>query len=430
MIKQFKIPLFTLNSTIKNELKITNSDILLAYHLNGAFGKTFEDFCELYKNNKYLINFITKNNFYVYCTTEEDKSYFETVKTWGVNIKDICVGDELFFDKVVYKTKTIRVNKKFVRVPINYKFIIKDEYKEFFEQMRIKKTFMNPPYDGNKHLQILEGVLSISDKTVNISPIRWLQDPLEPVKKNSDYNTFRNIIPQIESLDVFSMERMAEIFDGIDVPGGIYYLTKKGGFDITTIQSPFLTCLSSLKYDKIIDHLETDKIDGWRVRCGGNGGGFKSSTRPNSDSVKLSKINYIHYKLNRIYLNGYTPDGKFWSEDRMPGAGNKMKPIGTPIPSSVHFESQEKAEEFVKFTKLKFIQYLCLEAKTYSAELDKFMPWFDDFNKTNEDLCKFFFGELDTEGNYLPNPGGYIDDNNAIAGTFWETILKTMKEYE
>ena len=114
----------------------------------------------------------------------------------------------------------------------------------------------------------------------------------------------------------------------------------------------------------------------------------------------------------------------------MPGAGNKMKPIGTPIPTSVHFESQEKAEEFVNFTKLKFIQYLCLEAKTYSAELDKFMPWFDDFNKTNEDLCKFFFGEFDTEGNYLPNPGGYIDDNNAIAGTFWETILKTMKEYE
>ena len=49
---------------------------------------------------------------------------------------------------------------------------------------------MNPPYDGNLHLKILEKVIPIADKVINISPVRWLQDPLAKYKKNSDYKKF------------------------------------------------------------------------------------------------------------------------------------------------------------------------------------------------------------------------------------------------
>lgn len=43
---------------------------------------------------------------------------------------------------------------------------------------------MNPPYDGSLHLKILESVIPYAEKTVNISPARWLIDPLsfEPTR--------------------------------------------------------------------------------------------------------------------------------------------------------------------------------------------------------------------------------------------------------
>ena len=49
---------------------------------------------------------------------------------------------------------------------------------------------MNPPYDGNLHLQILkEAHCQISKKgeIISLSPIRWLQDPLAEMKKDFEF---------------------------------------------------------------------------------------------------------------------------------------------------------------------------------------------------------------------------------------------------
>ena len=279
-------------------------------------------------------------------------------------------------------------------------------------------AIMNPPYDGNLHLKILEKIIPVADKVINISPVQWLQNPFAIDNKNSDYNRFKNtILKYIKNISYLPLEKMAEIFNGIDVSGGIYTIDNEGGYDVNNIQSKFLNKLKSIKYEKIINHIETDKIDGWRVRCGGNSAGKKASTRQSAESVKLGKINYVHHILNRIYNNGYTKNGIFWSEDRLPGAGNKKKPIGTPIPSSIKFKTEKEALEFIKFTKLKIIQFLCLECSNNNISKDKLMPWFSNFNKTNKDLCKFF------------NVDGYIDDDHAEPGSEWETILNTMKEY-
>jgi type I restriction-modification system DNA methylase subunit len=42
---------------------------------------------------------------------------------------------------------------------------------------------MNPPYSRNLHLKILSNALDYSDDIVNLSPVRWLQDPLAELKK-------------------------------------------------------------------------------------------------------------------------------------------------------------------------------------------------------------------------------------------------------
>ena len=65
---------------------------------------------------------------------------------------------------------------------------------------------MNPPYDGTLHLKILETVVPFAKKTVNVSPARWLTDPLSKYKSNSDLNKYRRSVA----------EHIAEIglFDG------------------------------------------------------------------------------------------------------------------------------------------------------------------------------------------------------------------------
>ena len=71
---------------------------------------------------------------------------------------------------------------------------------------------------------------------VNLSPIRWLQDPLAEYKKNSDYKKFENIRKQIENIDVVPMKEAMALFK-VDFPMdiGIYHITKDGGFDCSTI---------------------------------------------------------------------------------------------------------------------------------------------------------------------------------------------------
>ena len=48
--------------------------------------------------------------------------------------------------------------------------------------MHFDKIIMNPPYNRNLHLKILRQVMNKADEVVNLSPIRWLQDPLAEMK--------------------------------------------------------------------------------------------------------------------------------------------------------------------------------------------------------------------------------------------------------
>ena len=59
---------------------------------------------------------------------------------------------------------------------------------------------MNPPYFGNLHLKILQEAMKHSDEVINLSPIRWLQDPSGSYKKGSDFNKFEDIRKKIKLL--------------------------------------------------------------------------------------------------------------------------------------------------------------------------------------------------------------------------------------
>ena len=90
---------------------------------------------------------------------------------------------------------------------------------------------MNPPYDKNLHLKILEqsiNLLTDDGILVNLSPIRWLQDPLAKYKKSSDWNRFEDVRKRIISIKEVSCEEVTELFSALFYSSlGVYYIDNK-----------------------------------------------------------------------------------------------------------------------------------------------------------------------------------------------------------
>ena len=87
----------------------------------------------------------------------------------------------------------------------------------------------------------VEEVMNKADEVVNLSPIRWLQDPLAEMKGNrADYGRFADIRSKITSLEVVDGKEANGLF-GIDtlLDLGIYYLTGEGGFDTKNFWKQF-----------------------------------------------------------------------------------------------------------------------------------------------------------------------------------------------
>lgn len=221
---KFSTNIFNLNSNINEILNYTDSNILLMYHLNGFLGNTFIEFCDINKTNKNFIRFISKNNFYVYCTTLEEQNYFETLKNWGVNIVNNRLGEKIFFDK---KRKTVtekievghyRINKKWVHKYITEKrkkifYIIKEQYQEFF-MPKFDIAIMNPPWDTKTdlHVEVVNTILEKSGATTAISVMP--NDFLKTDEYNKKHSRYRNtkIDTMLDCNDEFSIEDTNNLF--------------------------------------------------------------------------------------------------------------------------------------------------------------------------------------------------------------------------
>lgn len=98
--------------------------------------------------------------------------------------------------------------------------------------MKFDVAIMNPPYDRNLHLKILEEVIPHAEKVVNISPVRWLQDPFAPYSTRSDYRKFENTVSKkIETLDVISAKDASQLFDASFSMNLGIYVCGKGGYE-------------------------------------------------------------------------------------------------------------------------------------------------------------------------------------------------------
>ena len=109
-----------------------------------------------------------------------------------------------------------------------------DKYNKY---MKFDCIIMNPPYSRNLHLQILrEAIKHLKDEKsicVNLSPIRWLQDPLAKYKKNSDYYRFENSISKFcNKIELIKTEDARQLFNAEFLqPLAIYICDKKSTYN-------------------------------------------------------------------------------------------------------------------------------------------------------------------------------------------------------
>ena len=248
--------------------------------------------------------------------------------------------------------------------------------------MNFDHIIMNPPYDKNLHLKILQEAMKHSDDVVNLSPIRWLQDPLAEYKNNSDWKKFESVRKMIESLDVVSAAEANKLFGiGAFIDLGTYHITPKGGRDLTNfwkeVRKPaevmMIEKLIAMK-DNLLNHIEKQKLDGIRVPLtdiGGNRG-----YRP-------------VYKELAYVIDG-KKDGKDWTKCK--NMGGYEKPEGSALPLSVKFASAAEAQNFYNVFYTKFGSWLCNITHTQQHLQPSILPWFDDYTHhwTDEMLYEYF----------------------------------------
>lgn len=115
------------------------------------------------------------------------------------------------------------------------KWTNKLKFTKVFKKMGMKfdAAIMNPPYDRNLHLKILEAVIPHAEKVINISPVRWLQDPFAPYSTRSDYCKFENSVSKhIKDLEVIPAKNASQIFQeaAFIMNLGIYTCDSEGGY--------------------------------------------------------------------------------------------------------------------------------------------------------------------------------------------------------
>ncbi len=265
--------------------------------------------------------------------------------------------------------------------------------------MHFDIAVMNPPYDRNLHLKILEQVIPLCDKVVNISPIRWLQDPFAKYLKTSDYKKFEDTISKkIESLDIVDPKTASTIFDASFTMNLGIYVCGNGGYNYD-METPLIK--------KIIKKTMENNWTPYSQKNFYNNGciqqkpyilnlcGFGGSGK--------SDLNIITCKSYKQQVNT-----KLTNKTSVFTGG-----VGV---SSTHFEfdTEDERLNFYNCYNHRFMKWTySLWKSDVNVKAFK-VPYFGDY--TNPWTTKMFCDYFDITG--------YIDDEHAVPGSEWEEIMK------
>lgn len=263
------------------------------------------------------------------------------------------------------------------------------------------KIIMNPPYKKDLHLKILDAMLQSFPKAdiINISPNRWLKDPLAKNKKSSYWNRFPNVRKHI--LDIYDIPvDEANRYFGIDsfLDLGIYVLRGDTETELNLddywkldrskeeVSIYEKVCLRSLNTSNLHNVVEKNKREGIRVLIG---------------DIAGNRGNLPIYKDLSYVVDGLK-DGKDWTLCK--NNGGYEKGLGSAIPLSIKFETETEAQNFYDSYKTGFLRYICdVSVQQQNIQL-QVLPFLPDYTRpwTDEELYEYF-GLTDEEINTIEN---------------------------
>lgn len=268
--------------------------------------------------------------------------------------------------------------------------------------MKFDKIIMNPPYSKNLHLKVLAKAIEKLDDNgtcVNLSPIRWLQDPLAKYKKNSDYKKFEDSISKhIKSLNVCESDFLTKLFQACMTFGiAIYTCNKKGGFNYNVYANPILD-----KVMKVLENMSKTPVEKYNYFKGCFvpvimiDGGHKERGNVSSFSFIRGGKNYGRYFVNGLSVDLGKTLEKCKEDNRYCTNGNvETWPI-------IKFKSEKEVANYANSTETTFFKYIYMIEMVDVNVHPEFLPWMgDEINPrtgkkgyesewTNEDFYKYF----------------------------------------
>lgn len=287
--------------------------------------------------------------------------------------------------------------KAAIGMGVNENQIVKYEYnnKKIIDEVNMPKFDVicgNPPYKKNLHLKFLDLAVNSLKKDgiiIWLHPARWLQDPLAPMKKNSDFNKYKDlpfaqfdIIPLLKAKKYFNFGATIDLVISQLKKNNKSIINEEKIYQIRNIPYSFNRLLK-LNFKSIASVIEYNKRDGVRVKVSAIG----------SPADRISRKPYMFYFSSdiqkNIIINGLV-NGKDWTEVRGKNQFSKIK--GSNIPMSIKFNTVEEAQNFIDSTNTEVFQFFNFLTKLDVHVQLKYLPFMDDYTQpwTNERFQKYF----------------------------------------
>lgn len=257
--------------------------------------------------------------------------------------------------------------------------------------MKFDHIIMNPPYCKNLHLKILSNALDYSDDIVNLSPIRWLQDPLAEFKKNSDWIRFKNIRERIESIKILDKDKASNLFGtSFTMNIGIYHITNNTTDYSNKFKNPLISKMVLHIKDTVHNHIIIDDLSGISL--------LVSLIVPGCN-IKIARENgWIYSRERSFYTNRHNEStGKtYWEYSNKHQCHSTIARAQVSKPKSentnLKFNSKEERLNFYNSWSTKCLKYLYGMQLTDMHVQTKFLPYLGDYTHpwTDNQIYKYF----------------------------------------
>ena len=232
---------------------------------------------------------------------------------------------------------------------------------------------MNPPYDGNLHLKILEHALKFKKDDgilINLSPARWLQDPLWKYKKACDRKRFeKTIVEKLSDVKFISYKAANNLFNIQHGDIGVFTFSNKQ-WD------------GNIRSNKCLIENVVDKLQK---------GDFIASKIIHLKRDEELPPHFIYVLENY----GGRPSGLFKPYGYNKRASSTSKD-GSFKKDIIQFETKEEAENFYESTQTNFYKTLNFFGRYYTTmngpSFSFALPYMNDYSKvwTDKDYCEYF----------------------------------------